>query len=299
MQRTLYPMTEPTKPQAVPSGYPGVFQTAKGVYFLKEAHVAMLSSPSVELSPVVEEFLPGFEPELNFGSYQDDEWMADQGSLLAKFAGQLCYLSFSPRRTWNKDLDKYLLHILESGHGSVLEHINYSFLFWGIDRGVTHEIVRHRAGFGFSQVSQRYCNGSTLRFVMRPEYQENPRLESLFYDWIEAAFQHYEKRAEVLAEMIRPTFGGSATDLRKKINQAARGCLPNETEAPILITANARAWRHFIAMRGSQFADEPIRRVAVKVAKILADECPPVLQDMTIGTLPDYGECVSFRYPKV
>lgn len=79
-------------------------------------------------------------------TYLGEEAQSD-GEYVCMFAGQLCYLSFGENRT--KDPTKYFKRILESGHGSVLEHCSVTFLFSGIDRSVTHELVRHRAGWAY------------------------------------------------------------------------------------------------------------------------------------------------------
>src|SRR5207253_985742 len=137
------------------------------------------------------------------------------------------------------------------------------FLFYGISRSVTHELVRHRAGFGFSMLSQRYVSGRVLRFVERPEYVNDAELHGLFEKRIDRAAAEYEEMAEALlrrqkegADILSAEY---KTDLRKKVQQTARSVLPNETEAPIVVTANARAWRHVIEMRANAHAETEIR----------------------------------------
>lgn len=84
-------------------------------------------------------------------------------------AGRVCYMSFSkPRPGGSK---AYLTNILESGHGSVCEHANYSFLIHGTSRSLTHEHVRHRAGWGYSQLSQRFVGEQHVRFTVPPKYR--------------------------------------------------------------------------------------------------------------------------------
>ena len=75
------------------------------------------------------------------------------------------------RRTTNDNAAAYFERLTSAGHGSVLEHASFSFLLYGISRSVTHELVRHRAGAGFSQISRRrYVSGATCdRFVERPD----------------------------------------------------------------------------------------------------------------------------------
>src|SRR6516225_8066446 len=86
-------------------------------------------------------------------------WQTDTeqaGESLTEIAGRLCYMSFArPRPGGNQ---AYLGHILEVGHGSVLEHAVWSFIFTGISRSCSHELVRHRAGWAYSQLSQRYVD---------------------------------------------------------------------------------------------------------------------------------------------
>ena len=108
------------------------------------------------------------------------EFMAEEGAetwttdtdvhcqKLVEVAGRLCYKSYSrPRPGGNK---AYLDHIVEVGHGSVIEHAVYSLIFTGISRSLSHELVRHRAGWAYSQRSQRYCDESDLGVVLPPLY---------------------------------------------------------------------------------------------------------------------------------
>ena len=85
-------------------------------------------------------------------------------------------MSFGPNRTKNADAQKYIDNILKSGHGSVLEHAQYSFLLYGVGRDFTHELVRHRTGVAFSQVSQRYVDGqgAALRGAARVPAEHEP-----------------------------------------------------------------------------------------------------------------------------
>ncbi len=87
--------------------------------------------------------------------------------LLAEIAGRLCYMSYNnPRPGKNKG---YLHHILEADHGSVLEHASISFILTGVSRTLTHELVRHRAGMAYSQLSQRFVDESEMSIVVPPE----------------------------------------------------------------------------------------------------------------------------------
>src|SRR4051812_21602145 len=157
----------------------------------------MLAKPQTNVAGLAG-FLEGFDPSLGFPAYVDDPTKLPDSSQLCKTAGQVCYASFGPRRTTNENAAPYFERLTSAGHGSVIEHANFSFLLYGVSRSLTHELVRHRAGVGFSQVSQRYVSGSVLRFVERPEYQEDPELHRRFEERADRAAAEYEAMADRL-----------------------------------------------------------------------------------------------------
>lgn len=290
----------------VESGYPSVaapaLSTPQGTPYLQAPGVALLAKPQVSAGNIAD-FLGGFAPELNFTQYLDDPTALPDGAQLCKTAGQLCYASFAPKRTLNADAARYFANIREHGHGSVLEHANYSFLFYGISRSVTHELVRHRAGVGVSQVSQRYVSGRVLRFVERPEYQGDEELHTAFERRIDTAAADYNRIADRLLEMQKSgseiLSADARTDLRKKVQQAARSVLPNETEAPLVMTANARAWRHILEMRANPHAETEIRALAFRVFLCLRTVDPILFDDYRITALSDGTYGVETDTPKV
>ena len=284
-----------------PAVHSPVFHTEKGTSYLKAPGVVLIAQPSVSLKGV-RGFLDGFDESLEFKGYLDDPELSP-AEQLCKFAGQLCYMSLGPKRTMNVNASTYFQNIKSSGHGSVLEHANWSFLFYGISRSVTHELVRHRAGFGFSQVSQRYVSGKVLRFVERPEYQDDLVLHTSFENWADASAEQYDRRVQRLLELqkhdLKMLSGEARTDLRKKVQQAARSCLPNETEAPIVVTANARGWRHFSEMRANTHAEIEIRALAFNAFRCLRLVSPVIFEDYSEEELPDGTKGVSTSYRKV
>ena len=252
--------------------FPGtVRRTLSNTPYFTDPGVMLLAQTSIDLAPM-QAFLDQFDTDLKFRGYLIDPVWADEGTQLVKTAGQLCYFAFGEKRTLNKDADRYIEHILESKHGSVLEHVSYTFLLYGVSRSFTHELVRHRVGIGFSQVSQRYCGEGTLRFVRRPEYADDPIGEHRFRERIDRATEEYTAETERLMERMRADKAFKKlplTEQRKSVRQAARALLPNETEAPIVVTGNARIWRHFLQMRGSREAEWEIREVALRICYIL------------------------------
>lgn len=250
---------------------------------IEEAGIRIFREPIVYLisrQTIAEEELDRFLQEHGISWETDTEVAAER---LVETAGRVCYMSFArPRPGGNA---AYLRHILEAGHGSVLEHAVWSFLFVGVSRALTHELVRHRAGFGYSQLSQRYVDESVAEYVEPKIIAEDPELHQLWLETIARTHQAYVQLAEKLLEKFRDE--PDRTLRRKLARQAARSVLPNATETKIFVTANARAWRHFIEMRASRWADVEIRQLAVKVLRLLQQEAPHLFGDYELRALPD------------
>jgi thymidylate synthase (FAD) len=205
------------------------------------------------------------------------------GEHLTEVAGRLCYMSFAkPRPGGNR---AYLNHILDVGHGSVLEHAVWNFIFVGVSRALTHELIRHRAGWGYSQLSQRYVDESIAEYVEPDCIADNPELHRI---WLEAVAQSH-RAYMTLAEKLQESFKEEPdrTLRRKLARQAARSVLPNATETKIFVTANARALRHFIELRASRHAEVEIRKLAVKILEIMKKEAPHIFHDYELVSLAD------------
>src|SRR5881628_2543504 len=173
--------------------------------------------------------------------------------------------------------EAYISHILEVGHGSVLEHAVWNLLFTGVSRSFTHELIRHRAGFGYSQLSQRYVDESTCDFVEPDCIADDPKLHDT---WLEAIEKTHEAYC-ILVEGLMSKFADmeDKTLRRKMARQAARSVLPNATETKIFVTANARALRHFVELRCNEHAEVEIRKVAAQVLHVLKREAPNLFAD--------------------
>src|SRR6266571_1592908 len=129
---------------------------------------AYVTKPKVYLlgrQAVVEEELARFLADEGVVFTTDTNVAAE---VLNEIAGRTCYMSFGKGRKSNQE---YLENILSSKHGSVLEHAVWNLLITGVSRALTHELVRHRAGFGYSQLSQRYVDESEARYVVPPRYR--------------------------------------------------------------------------------------------------------------------------------
>lgn len=276
--------------------------TDRGTPYLTHCGVHLVAKPSVRLDGL-ESFLDGFDPKLGFAGYLDDPDTLTDPAQLCKLAGQLCYMSFGPKRTYNAGASRYFANLKASGHGSVLEHATFSFVLYGISRSLTHELIRHRAGFAYSQVSQRYVSGRVLRFVERPEFQGDIDLHARFIERIDRAAEDYAAVADVLLSRQKAgeeiMSAEARTDLRKKVQQAARALLPNEAEAPIAVSANIRAWRHFLEMRASAHAEIEIRALAMTAYRCLVCVEPILFEDYRVVSLADGTQALETDYPKV
>lgn len=237
------------------------------------------------------------------------DWHSDSevaGEVVAEFAGRLCYLSFGenaglegghrsiPGRTTN---ESYLGNILQVKHGSVLEHAVWTLLIEGVSRSLTHELIRHRAGFGFSQLSQRYVDESDIGFVLPPEIGEDTRAYEVWSEGCEQALDGYRALLDEMTDQVGSD--GVATMRKKRARQVARALLPNCAETKVVVTGNARAWRHFMEMRGSGSADVEIRRLANSVLRVLRDEAPHIFGDMHLVPHTDGTETVETPHSKV
>jgi len=225
------------------------------------------------------------------------KWLGEStdGERLAEFAGRLCYMS--QKNPANRATRDYLENIKKQGHGSVLEHANYSLLLEGVSRSLTHELVRHRAGFAYSQLSQRYVDESEANFVVPPAIVGDEPLEKEWRAQIDEAQRCYVRLVEQLME--RYGWVADKVHRRKMSREAARGVLPNSTETKIVVTANARAWRTMLELRSSEGAELEIRRCAVAMLKLLSKETPAFFSDFEIYQAEDRREAARIVYHKV
>jgi thymidylate synthase (FAD) len=217
------------------------------------------------------------------------------GERLAEFAGRLCYMSqHNPAK---RETREYLENIKKQGHGSVLEHANYSILLEGVSRSLTHELVRHRAGFAYSQLSPRYVDESEASFVVPPAVVGDEALERAWREQIERAQSVY---VDLVAQLMeRYGWVQDRVHRRKMAREAARSVLPNATETKIVVTGNARAWRTMLELRSSEGAELEIRRAAVALLRLLQAEAPGLFSDFEIYQAEDRREAARIRYHKV
>ena len=225
------------------------------------------------------------------------EWRgeASAGERLAEFAGRVCYMS--QHNPANRTTAEYLENIKKQGHGSVLEHAVYVLLIEGISRSCSHELVRHRAGFGYSQLSQRYVDESHAAFVMPPAMIGDDQLEVAWEREITNAQSAYVRAVEALME--RFAWVTDKVHRRKLAREAARSVLPNATEVKIVVSANARAWRTMLELRCGEGAELEIRRMAIACLRVLQREAVALFSDFETYIGDDRQEAARVGYHKV
>ena len=264
--------------------------------YRSEPRVYLVSRPSIDWEQVVallaDEDVPPVPESIRAGE--------DESTAIVEISARLCYMSFGKGR---KDIKDFIDNLLSKGDGSVFEHVNYGFVFTGVSRSLTHELVRHRAGFAYSQRSQRFVDEAESPFVIPPALAQDrdgtEEARAVLEEALESASSTYEKLVNSLEKTLPREMFDSGWDRRKAIRQAARAVLPNATETKIFVTANVRAWRHFIEMRGAAFADWEIRHLAIKVLECLQQEAPLLYGDFSVDDLPDGTKTATPTYSKV
>lgn len=194
---------------------------------------------------------------------------------IVETAGRLCYASFGKGR---RDIGEYIRNLIDSGHGSVFEHVTYGVIITGVSRSLTHELVRHRAGFAYSQRSQRYVNEAVDPFdaeaeTMPPLIQAHPELQDGWRACIDDAYHAYD-------ELLYRIKEAAPEASRKQRLEAARSVLPNAASTQIFVTANVRAWRHFITLRSAPSSDAEMRELAQHILLILKMHAPLMFGDL-------------------
>ena len=231
------------------------------------------------------------ETFLSFLHNQSMDWrrspQTTEAEELVEAAGRVCYMSFGSQQS-PKTNAQYIRHLICMGHESVLEHVSWTFLLEGVSRAFTHQLVRHRVGFAFSQLSQQYHDEAEADFVEPTHLREFPKAFAAWQRVIQAAREAYREIQQVITEEEHLLKLDSAKrEKMRAIRSIARSVLPNATETKIVVTANARALRHFLKVRGSIAGDMEMRLVATELLQFLQRDAPSLFFDFTISNLAD------------
>lgn len=202
---------------------------------------------------------------------------------LPEFAGRHCYMAFNERAK-TKSNEKYLANIIAHKHYSVLEHTFFAFVFRGVSRGFTHEIVRHRH-LQFSQYSTRYCDEDTMCFVIPAMIRDNEFKKDVNRRKkdIDDYFYHCKNAIELYQKQYEKYVGDSNSFVYKKaVRGYCRSYLPIGLEAPIIISGNIRSWREVLQKRCTKHAETEMRETMLLVKDKLEKHSPHLMQGLEI-----------------
>lgn len=194
------------------------------------------------------------------------QWSTPNVILKLENIARVCYKSEELKKPSS---DKKLIKkILEMGHLSIFDHVQACVKFI-IDRGISHELVRHRIGVGFAQESTRYCNYSNNKFgkeitVIRPFFWESGCRK--FNIWVDAMCFAETAYMNLLDEGATP--------------QEARSVLPNSLKTEIIVTADFTEWRHIFLQRTSIKAHPQMQQVMIPCLKLFRKKWPEIFGDI-------------------
>ncbi|OPY03503.1 MAG: Thymidylate synthase ThyX [Syntrophorhabdus sp. PtaB.Bin047] len=212
---------------------------------------------------------------------------ADEALRLIETAGRVCYKTEGKMGPGTSP--DFIRKRIATGHLSVIEHVNITVRII-TDRGVTHEIVRHRLA-SYSQESTRYCNYSQLKFgreitVILPVWfdglpetgYESAGLKGIGLEHIMAA-QDNPYRAWELACQVAEAYYFKLLDMGQS-PQRARSVLPNSLKTEMVMTCNVREWRHFLALRTHEGAHPQMKDLAQSMRAGFKEAIPVLFEDL-------------------
>ncbi|MCC6488794.1 MAG: FAD-dependent thymidylate synthase [Candidatus Hydrogenedentes bacterium] len=229
---------------------------------------------------IVEDGLQDYLNHLGVSAWSTDA--PSDAEKLCEVYGRLCYRSFEPGLNPNvtrvrKGNANYLGHVLEVGHGSVIEHAVLNFVFADVSRVFTHELVRHRAGTAISQESLRFVRLDRLSAFMPSHIREDDNGMEIYAKTLEQLEEVQRSLAKAYAIEDESKF-----DRKKKLTSAFRRVAPEGLATTIGWSCNFRALRHVIEMRTAPDAEEELRVVFGKVYETVKDRYPSLMGDYEV-----------------
>ena len=184
--------------------------------------------------------------------------------------GRVCYKSEHKMTEGSDDsAERFVQNLIKRGHESVLEHYSFSVRFV-CDRGVSHEIVRHRLA-SYSQESTRYCNYSNDKFR-----SEIAVIKPCFLVENTEGYEMWKNACERAEEAYFNLLDWGCTP------QEARSVLPNSLKTEVIMTANIREWRHFLKLRTATDAHPQMRELTVPLLLELQEKVPVLFDDIKV-----------------
>lgn len=201
-------------------------------------------------------------------------------------AAKLCYSSSGIDHILNDltedKVDQFLTMLMDMGHASPIEHVNFTFGIEGVSRSLTHQLVRHRLA-SYSQKSQRYVREGQFSYIIPPEIEKNGKAKEIYIRAMEEQQKAYDELVDVLQKEHIEKIKGQYKSEKKALSVAekaaiedARYVLPNACETKIIATMNARELLHFFNHRCCNRAQWEIRELATQMF-LLAKKVAPIL----------------------
>lgn len=194
-----------------------------------------------------------------------------------------CYKSED--KITDESSEDFIRRIVDRGHEAMIEHVSVSVRLT-IDRGVSHEVVRHRVA-SYAQESTRYCNYSKDKFGNEVSFidisggmNNDPKTNVLTREQFEAVYEEWLNACQDAEEHYFNLLELGASP------QIARSVLNNSTKTEICVTMNLREWRHFFQLRTALAAHPQMREIAVPLLKAFKNEIPVIFDDIEV---PVYG----------
>lgn len=191
---------------------------------------------------------------------------------MSEFAGRICYMAMNEekrRKTGEGQNQAYLDNIRKMGHTSITEHSSFTFVIDDVSRNMTHELVRHRVGVAYSQLSTRYVDqfsdeyfgesGHSLGVYIPPELDDIER-DAWLEMWLNDVLPLYKATFQ---NLVRRGYE------KKAARSIARHILPGSACTAIVFTVNVRELNHIFKLRGNRHADPEIRRMVHKLYELV------------------------------
>jgi len=182
--------------------------------------------------------------------------------------GRVCYKSESGINV--ETAEPFIRRMIRSGHESVIEHEKITVRII-CDRGVTHEIVRHRIA-SYSQESTRYCNYSQDKFD-----NELTFIKPCFWEEGSEPYSIWMNQMKIAEDAYIALIGCGAKP------EQARSILPNSLKTELIVTMNLREWRHFFKLRTSPKAHPQMREVSIPLFQRMRELLPVIFDDIRVA----------------
>lgn len=228
-------------------------------------------------APVLERNYVDFLNDRGLSWSEQNPVNASDAERLVELSGRICYMSFGSLQSPRSN-SQYIRNLIDRGHESVLEHSTFSILADDISRGLSHQLVRHRAGFSYSQLSQQYHDEANTTFVKPDGLDAYEDLRELWTATVQQSLSSYQKMER---ELVASAAGDdlNSKERMRMIRSVCRSVLPAATTTCLMVTANARAWRNLLSVRGDIEGDFEMLDFCHGVFNLLYSHSPSLFAD--------------------